>query len=223
MKLKDPKLFRQQCYIDGEWVDADDGEHDRGRQSRDGAACSAPCRRWAPPRRGAPSRPPSARLPAWRAQDRQGARRDPAQLVRPDDGEPGRPRAADDRRAGQAARRSRAARSPMPPPSSSGSPRKPSASTATPSPAIGRDKRIVVLKQPIGVVRRDHAVEFPGGDDHAQGRARRSPPAAPMVLKPADADAVLRAGAGRARRARRRAEGRVQRRHRLAPRRSAAS
>src|SRR6516225_4429552 len=25
MKLKDPKLFRQQCYIDGAWVDADGG------------------------------------------------------------------------------------------------------------------------------------------------------------------------------------------------------
>jgi succinate-semialdehyde dehydrogenase/glutarate-semialdehyde dehydrogenase len=26
MKLKDPSLFRQQCYIDGVWADADDGE-----------------------------------------------------------------------------------------------------------------------------------------------------------------------------------------------------
>jgi succinate-semialdehyde dehydrogenase/glutarate-semialdehyde dehydrogenase len=26
MKLKDPSLFRQQCYIDGEWLDADGGE-----------------------------------------------------------------------------------------------------------------------------------------------------------------------------------------------------
>ena len=26
MKLKDSSLFRQQCYIDGEWVDADSGE-----------------------------------------------------------------------------------------------------------------------------------------------------------------------------------------------------
>jgi succinate-semialdehyde dehydrogenase/glutarate-semialdehyde dehydrogenase len=26
MKLKDPKLFRQQCYVDGTWVDADDRE-----------------------------------------------------------------------------------------------------------------------------------------------------------------------------------------------------
>ncbi|RPI48691.1 MAG: succinate-semialdehyde dehydrogenase (NADP(+)), partial [Betaproteobacteria bacterium] len=23
-KLNDPKLFRQQCYIDGAWIDADD-------------------------------------------------------------------------------------------------------------------------------------------------------------------------------------------------------
>jgi succinate-semialdehyde dehydrogenase/glutarate-semialdehyde dehydrogenase len=26
MKLKDPKLFRQQCYIDGKWTEADDRE-----------------------------------------------------------------------------------------------------------------------------------------------------------------------------------------------------
>ena len=32
------------------------------------------------------------------------------------------------------------------------------------------DKRIVVLKQPIGVVRRDHAVELPRRHDHPQGR-----------------------------------------------------
>ena len=25
MKLSDPKLFRQQCYVDGSWVDADGG------------------------------------------------------------------------------------------------------------------------------------------------------------------------------------------------------
>ena len=38
-------------------------------------------------------------------------------------------------------------------------------------PAPAPDKRIVVIKQPIGVVRRDHAVELPERDDHAQGRA----------------------------------------------------
>lgn len=25
MSLKDKNLFRQQCYIDGQWLDADDG------------------------------------------------------------------------------------------------------------------------------------------------------------------------------------------------------
>ena len=42
-------------------------------------------------------------------------------------------------------------------------------------PSHARDKRIVVIKQPIGVVGCDHAVEFPDRDDHAQGRpgARR--------------------------------------------------
>ena len=26
IKLKDMSLFRQQCYVDGQWVDADDGK-----------------------------------------------------------------------------------------------------------------------------------------------------------------------------------------------------
>ena len=26
LPLKDPSLFRQQCYVDGEWVDADSGK-----------------------------------------------------------------------------------------------------------------------------------------------------------------------------------------------------
>ena len=84
------------------------------------------------------------------------------------------------------------------------------------------DKRIVVIKEPIGVVGVHHAVEFSARDDHAQGRAgdrgrlhRRA--------EAGVADAVLRAGARRARRARRRAEGRVQRRHRIGDARSAAS
>ena len=39
-------------------------------------------------------------------------------------------------------------------------------------PAHMADKRIVVTKEPIGVCRRDHPVEFPGGDDHPQMRPR---------------------------------------------------
>ena len=59
-----------------------------------------------------------------------------------------------------------------------------------------------------------HAVELPAGDDHAQGRSgdcRRLHRGAEARV----ADAVLGAGAGRARRARRHPEGRLQRRHRL--------
>ncbi len=37
-------------------------------------------------------------------------------------------------------------------------------------PGHGTDKRIVVLKQPIGVRAADHALEFPGGHDHSQSR-----------------------------------------------------
>ena len=52
---------------------------------------------------------------------------------------------------GKPACRSQGEKSSMVPLSSSGSPRKPSASTAKPSRAIMADKRITVLKQPIGV------------------------------------------------------------------------
>ena len=38
-------------------------------------------------------------------------------------------------------------------------------------PAHGTDKRIVVIEGADRRLRRDHAVELPGRDDHAQGRA----------------------------------------------------
>ena len=114
---------------------------------------------------------------------------------------------ADDRRAGQAAGRGEGRDRLCAPRSSSGSPRRASASTATRSRRTSADKRIVVIKEPIGVVRRDHAVELPGRDDHPQGRAgagRRLHDGA----EAGDRDAVFGAGAvrtGRARRACRRA------------------
>ena len=63
-------------------------------------------------------------------------------------------------------------------PSSSGSPRRPSASTATSIPAAARRAACSCCDQPVGVVRRDHALELPDRDDHAQGRRRRWRPAA---------------------------------------------
>jgi succinate-semialdehyde dehydrogenase/glutarate-semialdehyde dehydrogenase len=50
-------------------------------------------------------------------------------------------------------------------------------------PGHQRDKRITVIKQPIGVVGLDHALELPQRHDRPQGRARRWPPAA--ALSPA--------------------------------------
>ena len=84
------------------------------------------------------------------------------------------------------------------------------------------DKRIVVIKQPIGVVACITPWNFPARDDHAQGRsgARRGLHGGAEARV---ADAVLGARARRARRARRRAEGRPQRRHRIRRPRSAAS
>ena len=89
-------------------------------------------------------------------------------------------------------------------------------------PATSGDRRIIVIKQPVGVVRGDHAVELPDRDDHAQGR-----PGAGRRLhdgrQAGDADAVLGAGLRRAGRARRRAQGAAVGAHRLGRARSAAS
>ena len=78
IQLKDPTLLRQQCYIDGEWVDADDGATIAVTNPADrrGARHRADGRRRD---RAAPSRPPNARWPAWRAKTGQGALGHPAQ------------------------------------------------------------------------------------------------------------------------------------------------
>ena len=67
LPLKDPKLFREQCYLDGAWTGADSKQDLRGRTIRPPARRSAACPTWARPKPGAPSRPPSGRWPAWRA------------------------------------------------------------------------------------------------------------------------------------------------------------
>ena len=79
-------------------------------------------------------------------------------------------------------------------------------------PAHGRDKRIVVLKQPIGVTAAITPWNFP-----AAMITRKVGPAlaagCTMVVKPVGADALLRARDVRARRARRRSGGRALGRH----------
>jgi succinate-semialdehyde dehydrogenase/glutarate-semialdehyde dehydrogenase len=49
------------------------------------------------------------------------------------------------------------------------------------------DKRIVVTKEPVGVCAAITPWNFPGRDDHPQGRHPRSPRAAPIIVKPAAA------------------------------------
>ena len=65
-KLADPTLFREQCYVNGAWIGADDGGTMTGDQPGDRrASARADLRRR--PRLGAPSRPRTRALPAWRA------------------------------------------------------------------------------------------------------------------------------------------------------------
>ena len=105
MHLKDPSLFRQKCYVDGAWIDAESGKTiavtNPANGERLGTVPKLGARRDAPRHRGGGARlgPRGARKTG-----KERAAIDAA-LVRPDHGEPGGSRPADDRRAGQAARR----------------------------------------------------------------------------------------------------------------------
>jgi succinate-semialdehyde dehydrogenase/glutarate-semialdehyde dehydrogenase len=56
LQLKDISLFRQQCYIDGKWVDADDKSTLAVNNPADGLQIGT-IPKWAPLKRAAPSRP----------------------------------------------------------------------------------------------------------------------------------------------------------------------
>ena len=186
---------------------------DAGRRSGDRHARSArrPCctRR----RRGARSTRRTARWPAWRGEDREGALGDPAQMARPDARERRRPRADPDHRAGQAAGRSegRGARSARR--TSSGSPRKRSASTATSFRRSRNDRRLVVVKEPVGVCAAITPWNFP-----CSMITRKVAPAlaagCTVVIKPAEATPFSALRARRARASRGIPARRAQRHHR---------
>ncbi len=211
MKLHDEKLFRQHCYIDGEWVDAIGRATIRVTNPANGETLGTVPKMGAEETRRAIEAADRA-LAGVARPDRQGTRPDPAPLVRSPDGEPGGSRDADDRRAGQAPRR-----------------------------VEGRDRLCRRLHRMVrrggqarlrrhdprarhrqahrrdqGAdrrVRRDHAVELPGGDDHPEGRPgprRRLHDGA----EAGDRDALFGLGALRTGRARRGAEGGLFLRHR---------
>ena len=175
-ELKDARLFRQQCYLDGQWADADAGAtiavtnpaNDRplGTVPKMGTAetrraIAAADARFRP---GAPARPRIAPRPAA--------------LVRSDARAQERPGADHDGRAGQAARRGagrdrlrrvvhRMVRRGRQAHLRRHDPRPRHRQAHRRDQAADRRRR------------RDHAVELPERDDHAQVRARRSPRAAP--------------------------------------------
>ena len=169
LQLKDTSLFRQQCYIDGKWVDADDKSHARRATIRRTARRSARCRTWARPKPGARSRPPTPH-------GRRGARRPPRNaaailrkwfdLMMANQEDLAR---ADDGRAGQAARRiarrdrlrrvvHRMVR------------RGRQAHLRRHDPAAPGRQAHRRHQAADRRVRGGHAVEFPQRDDHAQGR-----------------------------------------------------
>ena len=151
--------------------DADDGATHHvvnpatGRADRHRAGAAAP------PRRGARSRPPSARWPAWRAKtakERSAILRKWFELML---AQRRRPRADPHHRAGQAARRGRRARSTIGAAYVEWFAEEGKRVYGDVIPTIGNDRRLVVIKQPVGVCAAITPWNFPCVDDHAQGRA----------------------------------------------------
>ena len=207
-----PSLLRQQCYVDGQWIDADDGGSMPVVDPATGVPVgTAPVMHAAETRRAIDAA--NRALARVAREDREGALGDPAQMARPDARERRRPRADPHHRAGQAARRSEGRGRRSAPRTSSGSPRKRSASTATSSRRSRNDRRLVVVKEPVGVCAAITPWNFPSLDDHAQGLAgaRRR---LHRRHQAGGGDAVFRVRARRARAARGLSARRAQRHHR---------
>ncbi len=199
--LKDPKLFRQQCYIDGGWCAADDGGTIAVTNPASGETLgTVPSAGAAETRRAIQAA--NAAWPAWRAKtarERAAILRKWSELMMANQEDLG---AADDGRAGQAADRiarrdrlrgivHRVVRRRRAPHLRRHDPRPPGRQADRR--AEGADRR----------VGRDHAVELPGRDDHAQGR-RRAGRRLPDGAEARERDTLFRARPGRVGRARRR-------------------
>ena len=215
----DPRLWREFAYVAGRWTGGDGSRARAVTDPADGstighvAALSAA-------QAGAATDAAEAAFPAWSGllpQERGAILRRWFALIldaRED------PRADHDPRAGQAAlrgaRRDRLRRELRRVLRRGGPPPEHRERHLAPARRRGRG-----LARALGRRRADHALELPLRDDHPQGRrrARRRLHRARASL---DRDAVLGAGARRARRARRRARRRPQRRHRRRRRPSSA-
>lgn len=210
MQLKDAKLFRQQAYVDGAWVDADNGQTIKVNNPATGEIIGSVPKMGAAETRRAIEAADKA-LPAWRAltaKERANKLRrwfdlmienqdDLARLMTIEQGKPLAEAKGEIAYAasflewfGEEAKRI----------------------YGDTIPGHQPDKRIIVIKQPIGVTAAITPWNFLG-DDHPQGGpgpGRRLHHGAQACF----ADPVFRAGPGRTGRARRHSEGRVQRGHR---------
>ena len=152
----------------------------------------------------------AAALPAWTARTAKERAVHPAPLVRSHARASGGSRRADDRRTGQAAGRVRGAKSSTPRRFIEWFAEEAKRLYGDVIPGHQADKRILVLRQPVGVVAAITPWNFPRRDDYAQGRARRWRRGCTLVCKPATQTPLFGAGAGGTRLARGHSEGRVQ-------------
>ena len=168
LTLKDPTLLRDACLVAGEWVAADNGGTIAVDNPSTGAVIGH-VPNMGDGREQARDRVCRCGSAGMARPDREGARSDPAQLVRPDDGEPGRSRAIMTAEQGKPLAEAKGeiayAASFIEWFAEEG---KRIYGDTIPAPPA--DKRILVLQAADRRLRRDHAVEFPGRDDHAQGR-----------------------------------------------------
>ena len=134
MQLNDMTLFRQQALIDGQWRDAPNGDMIAVTNPANGEQLGSVPKMGADETREAIEAANRA-LPAWRALTAKERANISAPLVRSYDGESGRSRPPDDLEQGNRWRKPKA-KSATPPPLLSGSPKKVSAFTAIPFPAI---------------------------------------------------------------------------------------
>ncbi len=182
MQLKDTQLFRQQAFIDGAWVDADNGQTIKVTNPATGEVLGTVPKMGAAETRRAIEAADKA-LPAWRALTAKERANKAAPLVRIADRKPGRPRSPDDDGTRQAAGRSQGeivyAASFI-----EWFAEEAKRIYGDVIPGHQPDKRLIVIKQPIGVTAAITPWNFP-----AAMITRKAGPAlaagCTMVIKPA--------------------------------------
>jgi succinate-semialdehyde dehydrogenase/glutarate-semialdehyde dehydrogenase len=151
LNLKDPDLFRQQCLIDGAWANADSGETIAVRNPATGETLGTVPKMGAAETRRAIDAA-NAALPGWRAKtagERAKLLRRWYELLLENQEDLARLMTAEQ---GKPLAEARGEIAYSPPASSNGSAKKPSACTAIPFPPMRADKRILTIRQPVGVV-----------------------------------------------------------------------